>query len=70
MYKELASIREIVDLTAQSALDRAETFLTQQGYVALRRTDTSLLVTRDRPGRSAERGVFALNAWCELSVNA
>lgn len=60
MYKELATIREIVDLTAQSALDRAETFLTQQGYVVLRRTDTSLWVTRDRPGRSAERGVLAL----------
>ncbi len=57
MYIELASIREVVDLSPQAALDSAETFVAKLGYETLQRTDTSLTVKRDEPGRRAKSGV-------------
>ncbi len=50
MYEELGSIRGVVDLSAQEALDRAEAFLTQQGYTTMRRAGNSLTVLRHPPG--------------------
>ncbi len=52
MYKELGSIRGVVDLSAQEALDRAEAFLTQQGYTTMRRAGNSLTVLRHPPGQT------------------
>jgi hypothetical protein len=46
MYGEIASVKETVDLSEQEALDSAQTFLTQQGYRVVERTDTSLTVER------------------------
>ena len=60
MYRELATINKLIDLSPQSALDRAETFLTQQGYITLLRTDTSLTVKRDHPAHPVKQGVLAL----------
>jgi hypothetical protein len=54
MYGELASIRKTVDLSEREALDSAETFLTQQGYSPVQRTDTSLTVERQAPGDTSE----------------
>ncbi len=60
MYEELAAVGEIVDLSPQELLGRAENFLARLGYVTLRRAGTSLTVMRDRPGRPAKEGVLAL----------
>ncbi len=49
MYGELASVRVIVDLSPQDALDKAESFLTRQGYMTVRRTDTTLTAERRPP---------------------
>ncbi len=46
MHGELASVREIVDLSAQEALNRAQAFLAQQGYTIAQRTDTWLTAER------------------------
>lgn len=53
MYGELASVQGVVALSPQEALDQAESFLSEQGYETVRRTDTSLLVRR-RPDRTEE----------------
>jgi hypothetical protein len=47
VYEELTSGTEVVDLSPSQALDRAERFLTGQGYVAARRTATTLTVERE-----------------------
>jgi hypothetical protein len=47
MSEELASIREVVDLSPPHALDEAEYFLVGQGYVVVNRTATTLTVERD-----------------------
>jgi hypothetical protein len=47
MYEELTSGKEIVDLSPSQALDRAEHFLTGQGYVVEHRTATTLTVERE-----------------------
>ena len=60
MYGELASIRETVNLSEQEALDNAETFLTQQGYRPVQRTDTSLIVERQTPGDASEKSSLNL----------
>jgi hypothetical protein len=60
LYRELATINKVIGLSPQSALDRAETFLAQQGYSILLRTDTSLTVKRDEPDYPIEEGVLAL----------
>jgi hypothetical protein len=47
MYEELASVREVVNLSPPQALDEAEQFLVGQGYVVVRRTATTLTVERE-----------------------
>jgi hypothetical protein len=46
MYGELASVKGPVDLSAQDALDRTQSFLTQQGYTITRRSDYLLIAER------------------------
>jgi hypothetical protein len=46
MYGELASVKGSVDLSPQDALDRTQSFLTQQGYTIARRSDYLLLAER------------------------
>lgn len=53
MDGELASVRGIVDLSSQEALDRAEAFLMQQGYTRVSRADDSLTVERRLPDQAA-----------------
>jgi hypothetical protein len=60
VYGELASIREVVDLQPEEALDAAEAFLVQLGYVTLAREAASLTVKRDEPDRPKEMGVLNL----------
>jgi hypothetical protein len=60
VYGKLASIREVVDLSSEEALDAAEAFLVQVGYVTLTRAPRSLIVKRDEPGRPKEMGVLNL----------
>jgi hypothetical protein len=55
MYGELASIMEVVDLTAEEAFDYAATFLAWLGYATLVRRGVSLTVKRDEPDRPKER---------------
>ena len=50
MYTELATVKDTIDLTPQSALDRARSFLTRQGYTSVKRTDYSLTAERRPPG--------------------
>lgn len=49
MYGELGSVKGIVDLSPQQALDEAEVFLAGQGYTVLQRTATTLTVERRPP---------------------
>jgi hypothetical protein len=49
MARELASIRETVDLSPQDVLDRAQDFLTEQGYRVTRRDVTTLTAERYPP---------------------
>jgi len=42
MYGELASIRDVVDLSLEETLDQAEAFLIRLGYTTLLRDDISL----------------------------
>ncbi len=46
MYGELGSIKGIVDLSPEHALDEAEAFLASLGYGILRRTSTTLTAER------------------------
>jgi hypothetical protein len=55
MYGELASIMEVVDLTAEEAFDYAATFLARLGYATLVRHGVSLTVKRAAPDRPKER---------------
>jgi hypothetical protein len=55
MYGELASIKEVVDLTAEEAFDYAATFLARLGYATLVRHGLSLTVKLDEPDRPKER---------------
>ena len=54
MQEDLASIREIVDLSPQEALDSDQEFLTRQGYGVALRTPTTLTVERQDSGGRAE----------------
>ena len=47
--EELASVREIVDLTPDEALNRVKTFLVGQGYRPVNRSGNSLTVERSDP---------------------
>src|SRR5215210_9084486 len=53
MYRELGSIKGIIDLSPEHALDEAEAFLASLGYSILRRTSTTLTAER----RSSNRDV-------------
>jgi hypothetical protein len=55
MDGELASVRGIIDLSPQEALDSAEAFLMQQGYTRVSRADDSLTVERRPPDQAAEQ---------------
>jgi hypothetical protein len=55
MYEELTSGKEIVDLSPQQALDRAEYFLVEQGYVVVQRTATTLTVERESSKAAARQ---------------
>ena len=46
MYGELASVKGIVDLSPQDALDSAEGFLASQGYIIEQRTFTTVFAQR------------------------
>ncbi len=48
---ELASVKEIIDLPVDKALDSAQAFLTRQGYRLVHRGDASLSANRFRPER-------------------
>jgi hypothetical protein len=59
LYGELASIKEVVDLTPEEAIDCIDcvgTFLARLGYATLVRHGVSLTVKRDEPDRPKERG--------------
>jgi hypothetical protein len=51
VYGELASVKGIVDLSPQEALDSHEVFLERQGYVTAGRTDTTLTIKMRRYSR-------------------
>ncbi len=53
MYSQLVSVRGTVDLSPQDALNEAQSFLSQQGYTTMRRTDFSLTAERHPPGDDA-----------------
>jgi hypothetical protein len=46
MYGEIGSIKGIVDLSPEHALDEAEAFLASLGYSILRRTSTTITAER------------------------
>jgi len=60
MYGELASVTEIVDLSKQEALDRAESFLIQEGYTPMRRAVNSLTAYKRPPGQAAGQNTLNL----------
>jgi len=57
MYGELGTIKGIVDLSSEHALDEAEAFLASQGYSILRRTSTTLTAERRSSEESAGEAV-------------
>ncbi len=59
-YGELASIKEIVDLSPQQALDEAQTFLVREGYRPLERRGESLTVQRRSPNQIAGQNTLDL----------
>jgi hypothetical protein len=60
MYGQLASVRDVVNLSPEETLDCAEEFLVSLGYTTLLRDDTSLVAKRDEPGRRTNEGVLNL----------
>jgi hypothetical protein len=60
VYGELASVKEIVDLSPQQALDEAQTFLVRQGYRPLERRGESLTVQRRSPNQTAGKNTLDL----------
>jgi hypothetical protein len=54
MHGELASVKGIVDLTPQEALDSAEGFLAAQGYTIEQRTYTTVTAHRRAEGSVGE----------------
>jgi hypothetical protein len=57
---ELASVKEIVDLSPQQALDEAQTFLVREGYRPLERRGESLTVQRRSPNQIAGQNTLDL----------
>ena len=61
MDGELASVRGVVDLSPNEALDEAEDFLTRQGYSVTYRTTTTLTVKRQfSDSATGQESVFKL----------
>ena len=58
MHQEFASVRGIVDLSPPDVIERAQTFLTSQGYSVVHRTTTTLTVERQNQGGAAEQEVL------------
>jgi hypothetical protein len=54
MYEELASGREVVNLSPSQARDEAEHFLVGQGYIVRQRTATTLTVERESSESNAD----------------
>ena len=59
-YGELASVKEIVDLSPQQALDEAQTFLVRQGYTIMQRRGESLTVQRGSPTQTVGQNTLNL----------
>jgi hypothetical protein len=59
-YGELVSIKEIVDLSPQQALDDAQTFLVRQGYDIMERRGESLTMHRRFPNQTVEQNKLKL----------
>jgi hypothetical protein len=53
-HGELASIKEVVDLSSQQALHEAQTFLVRQGYSIMERRGESLTMQRRFPTRTVK----------------
>ena len=60
MYDELASVKGVVDLTSHEALDKAQSFLSYQGYTITQRAGNSLTGESHSPGQSVGQGVPTL----------
>ena len=60
MDGDLASVRGVVDLSPQDALDNAQAFLTTQGYTLSRRAGNSLTVERHAPEQLKGQAVPSL----------
>jgi hypothetical protein len=59
-YGELASVKGLVDLSPQQALDEAQTFLVQQGYSAVQRRGESLTMRRGSPNQKVGQNTLNL----------
>jgi hypothetical protein len=59
-YRELASIKEVVDLSPQQALDEAQTFLIRQGYSIMERRGESLTMQRRLPNQTVDQNTLNL----------
>jgi hypothetical protein len=59
-YGELASIKQVVDLSPQQALDEAQTFLVRQGFSIMRRRGESLTMQRRFPNQTMEQNTLNL----------
>ena len=59
-YGELASVKEVVDLSPQQALDEAQTFLIRQGYRTMQRRGESLTVQRRSEDQTAGQNMLNL----------
>ena len=57
-HGELASIKEVVDLSPQQALDEAQTFLVRQGYSIMQRSGESLTMQRRLPTQKVEQNTL------------
>jgi hypothetical protein len=54
MWEDLASVREVVDMSPQETLESAQNFLVGRGYDVAQRTPTTLSVVRQGLGSTAE----------------
>ncbi len=58
MREDLASVREVVDLSPQEVLDSAQNFLIRRGYDVTHRTRTTLTVERQDLGGAVSLGTL------------
>jgi len=59
-YGELASVKEVVDLSPQQALDETQTFFVRQGYNIMQRRGESLTMQRRFPNQTVEQSTLDL----------